>query len=343
MADFADIFTGRLLSEIPKSLSALCDALKDKRHLEVLDVSDNAVGHQADTLVPLLTANRNISVFKINNCGLGVVGGKIIADALQKWAETDKAEGKKETSLRVVVCGRNRLENGSAPVWAEAFSQHVGLTEVKMPQNGIREEGIISLTHRLASCSKLEHLDFQDNVILKAGSSALSAHLASWPYLQTLNLSDCLLSNEGAVELVTAIADGSNPALHTLLLQNDDLETGSFEVIASEIGGNLKGLKVLEVQFNEFDEDDEHIQTIADSMKARGDKFYYLDEEEDEEEKGTEGEDEEKVERKEREEDKEEEIDEVLITGEKKATPQEDENKKTADELASLMLKVSIE
>ncbi|KAF7348359.1 hypothetical protein MSAN_01789900 [Mycena sanguinolenta] len=30
IADFADIFTGRLISEIPLALTAICDALKDK-------------------------------------------------------------------------------------------------------------------------------------------------------------------------------------------------------------------------------------------------------------------------------------------------------------------------
>lgn len=44
IADFSDIFTGRLISEIPKSLRSLCTSLLYLPALTSLDLSDNAFG-----------------------------------------------------------------------------------------------------------------------------------------------------------------------------------------------------------------------------------------------------------------------------------------------------------
>ena len=42
-ADLSDIFTGRLLKEIPPALKAFSNALINKKSLKVLNLSDNAV------------------------------------------------------------------------------------------------------------------------------------------------------------------------------------------------------------------------------------------------------------------------------------------------------------
>lgn len=44
VADFSDIFTGRLISEIPDSLRFLCTSLLHLPNLVSLDLSDNAFG-----------------------------------------------------------------------------------------------------------------------------------------------------------------------------------------------------------------------------------------------------------------------------------------------------------
>jgi Ran GTPase-activating protein (RanGAP) involved in mRNA processing and transport len=44
IADFSDIFTGRLITEIPQSLRALCTSLLTLPNLVSLDLSDNAFG-----------------------------------------------------------------------------------------------------------------------------------------------------------------------------------------------------------------------------------------------------------------------------------------------------------
>jgi Ran GTPase-activating protein 1 len=290
IADLSDIFTGRLISEIPSALTAICDALVETTSLIELNLSDNAFGGRSvDPIVPFLTHNRSFQHLKLNNNGLGPEGGAVLAGALLESARLSKAEGKK-SNLRTIVCGRNRLENGSAPVWADAFAAHGTLVEIRMPQNGIRMEGIIALARGLSKCPNLQHLDLQDNTFTEDGTlsgvEAWAEALPSWPELLTLNFSDCIISSEGEVpRIISALGDGSNPKLHTLQLQNNNLEGDSFAVLAKAVYEHLKDLRLLELQWNETDEDDdENLSLLAEAMTARGGKVLISDEDEDEDE-----------------------------------------------------------
>lgn len=286
IADFADIFTGRGIDEIPFALSAICDALKDKTSLIEINLSDNAFGGRSvDPMVPFLTENRSFQILKLNNNGLGPAGGAVIAGALLDSAQLSKKDGKK-SNLRTLICGRNRLEDDSASVWADAFAAHGTLVDVRMPQNGIRMDGIAALARGLAKNPGLQHLDLQDNTFTDKGSEAWAKVLPDLLQLHTLNVSDCHLCDVGVVpRMIEVLASGSNPKLHTLQLQNNNLEVQTFALIAKNISTNLLGLKLLELQWNEAEDDDEHLEAIGDSMKLRGGRLFVLDEDEEEEEK----------------------------------------------------------
>lgn len=287
VADFADIFTGRLITEIPTALSALCDSLIDKEHLVEVNLSDNAFGGRSvDPIVPFLSKNPSFQIFRLNNNGLGPEGGTVIADALRDNAAVRKAiPAEKRSSLRVVVCGRNRLEDGSASAWAEAFAAHGTLVEVRLPQNGIRMAGSAALADGLAKNASLELLDLQDNTLSQPGDQAFASALPSWPDLHTLNFSDCVLSEDGEIpQVIEALAKGSNPRLRTLQLQNDNLDNGSADVLARAIGTHLKAVTRIEFQENDADEDDTGIELLRENLIVRGGKFLFSDEEEEEEE-----------------------------------------------------------
>lgn len=268
--DLADIFTGRLISEIPQALSALCDALIGSESLVELDLSDNAFGGRcADAMVPFLENNTVIQVFKLNNTGLGPTGGEIIARAIHENAKRAKAAGRKST-LRTIVCGRSRLENGSAPFWADAFAAHGTLREIRMPQNGIRMEGIALLSKGLSACPDLEILDLQDNTATRSGTRAIVRELPKWPHLRQLNLSDCLLGKAGGIALATALADGSNPKLESLKLQYGEFDKRTIELLAVAIAQHLKNLTTLELNGNQADPDDDCIEEIRKALAIHG-------------------------------------------------------------------------
>lgn len=270
MADFADIFTGRLITEIPDALRALCDSLVHHTSLEEINLSDNAFGgRSAEPMVNFLTHNHEFSTLKLNNNGLGVQGGQIVANALIEAAKELEQQGK-ASKLRVVICGRNRLEDGSAPVWAKAFAAHKNLEEVRMFQNGIRMDGIIALAQGLASCPNLKVLDLQDNTATVRGSKGIASALPSWPKLETLNLSDCLLKPKGGYLIVDTLHSGKNPALHTLQLQYCDLDRKALSRLAEAIGSVLKQLAKLEINGNWADEEDDCIEKIKSALEMHG-------------------------------------------------------------------------
>lgn len=154
----------------------------------------------------------------------------------------------------------------------------------------------------------------------------MATALRSWPFLRHLNLSDCVLSDEGSSvsPVLEVLAGGSNPKLETLLLQNNNLETQSYALLAEGLEVHLPMLKMLEVQWNEIEEDDEGIAVLLRLMKKRGGKIILDDEEEEEEEE------------EEKDEEEEAKATEVGKPSKKDAADEE------TDELADLLGKVQI-
>lgn len=75
--------------------------------------------------------------------------------------------------------GRNRLENGSSEAFAAAFAALGTLEQVRMPQNGIRMEGIEAIVGGLRKNAELQWLDLQDNTATEKGSRAIAKSLPS--------------------------------------------------------------------------------------------------------------------------------------------------------------------
>lgn len=88
-----------------------------------LDLSDNAFGPiGVQGLVGLLSSEAcyQLQELKLNNNGLGISGGKMLAKALLKCHEDSLSNGK-GLQLKLLVAGRNRLENDGATALAEVF------------------------------------------------------------------------------------------------------------------------------------------------------------------------------------------------------------------------------
>ncbi len=271
IANFADIFTGRLISEIPQALRALCDALVDHESLEEINLSDNAFGgRSAEPMVNFLENNHHFSTLKLSNNGLGITGGTVVAEALQRSAEKQKAAGKK-SSLRTVICGRNRLENGSAPYWAKAFAAHGGLEEVRMYQNGIRMEGIEQISQQgLAHNANLRIIDFQDNTLTLRGSKAIAALLPTWPKLENLNLGESLVRSKGALLMFEQLAQGTSPELKELDLSFCELNRDALSSLAAAIKAKLPKLAFLNIDGNYAAEEDDCIEKIREALESHG-------------------------------------------------------------------------
>ncbi|RMZ87033.1 hypothetical protein DV736_g5737, partial [Chaetothyriales sp. CBS 134916] len=274
-ADLHDIFTSRLLGEIPRALSSLLTALLQCPNLHTVDLSDNAFGlNTKDPLVDFLSKHIPLKHLVLNNNGMGPIAGTAIAEALTTLAEKKAAarkDGKEGPLLESIVCGRNRLENGSMAAWAKAYDAHKsGIKSVKMTQNGIRPEGIsLLISAGLSKCTNIEVCDLQDNTFTFAGSVVLSKALLGWPNLKELGLSDDYLGGRGSVKVFQALESGKNKNIEILKLEYNDITPAGLQTLLKAAKDGLPRLRRIELNGNKFDEDDPAIEKLSELLSER--------------------------------------------------------------------------
>jgi Ran GTPase-activating protein 1 len=316
VAEFADIFTSRLIEEIPEALTHLLNALLEIPTLHTVNLSDNAFGQRmSKPLVDFLSRHIPLRHLILNNNGMGPEAGAHIADALRDLAarkEEARKAGQEVPPLESIVCGRNRLESGSMAAWARAYEVNAaGMRSVKMTQNGIRQEGIVLLLREgLRHATALEVLDLQDNTFTVTGSTALADVVTSWPELRELGVSDCLLSGRGGVKLAKALAAAKNGKLETLRMQYNEITAEGVKQFLHASKTALPSLRRIELNGNKFMEDDENVTELREILEGRQEEhgkdddpedMWGVDEldelEEESEEEEEEAEEEEKAER----------------------------------------------
>ncbi|KAH7399252.1 ran GTPase activating protein 1 [Pyrenochaeta sp. MPI-SDFR-AT-0127] len=360
VANLADIFTSRLLSEIPPALSHLLTALLTLPNLHTVDLSDNAFGlNTVAPLVDFLSQHTPLRYLYLNNNGLGPAAGVLVADSLTALASKKDAArraGKDVPDLELVICGRNRLENGSMAAWAKAYAANNGVKTIKMTQNGIRQEGISHLiTNGLSHLSKLETLDLQDNTFTAIGGKALSSVVGNWSELRELGVGDCLLGGRGGIALATALEQGKNKKVEVLRLQFNDINAKGLAGLASASSTSLPALRRVELNGNKFGEEDPSIEKLRDVLDARkeqsgereDDNEYWGIDDLDELDSDDEDEDESDLETKDDDEEEGVEVEERAARqlveeqrAEESNVPQEKDNK--VDDLAALLKKAEI-
>uniref|UniRef100_A0A3Q1BPH1 Ran-GTPase activating protein 1 C-terminal domain-containing protein n=1 Tax=Amphiprion ocellaris TaxID=80972 RepID=A0A3Q1BPH1_AMPOC len=234
---WSDMFTGRLRSEIPTALRSLGGALMSAgARLTELDLSDNAFGPDGVKGIEQLLKSpscHTLRELRLNNCGMGIGGGKILAEALMECHRQSSALGA-PFKLRVFVAGRNRLENEGASALAKAFQLMGSLEEVHMPQNGINYAGVMALASAMRQNPELRVLNFNDNTFTKKGTLAMAQALRHLRNVQVINFGDCLVRSEGAIALAAVLRDGL-PILKELSLSFGEITEVAALVVAQAV------------------------------------------------------------------------------------------------------------
>ncbi|CAB1438124.1 unnamed protein product [Pleuronectes platessa] len=234
---WSDMFTARLRSEIPTALRSLGSALMSAgARLTELDLSDNAFGPDGVKGIEQLLKSPScytLRELRLNNCGMGIGGGKILADALIDCHRHALAQGA-QFKLRVFIAGRNRLENEGARALAKAFQLMGSLEEVHMPQNGITHKGVMALASAMRHNPELCVLNFNDNTFTKRGTLAMVQALRHLRHVQVINFGDCLVRSEGAIALAAVLREGL-PILRELNLSFGEITEASALVVAQAV------------------------------------------------------------------------------------------------------------
>uniref|UniRef100_A0A8C5B1E5 Ran GTPase activating protein 1 n=1 Tax=Gadus morhua TaxID=8049 RepID=A0A8C5B1E5_GADMO len=258
---WSDMFTGRLRSEIPPALNSLGDALVTAgARLSVLDLSDNAFGPDGVKGIERLLKSRachTLQELKLNNCGMGIGGGKILAAALTECHKKSSALGA-PLRLKVFIAGRNRLENDGARALAQAFQLMGSLEEVHMPQNGINHPGVTALATAMQHNAGLRVLNLNDNTFTKRGAIAMAQALKHLRSVQVINFGDCLVRSEGAIAIAETVSEGL-PILKELNLSFGEITEEAALALAHavkskthleklDLNGNALGVEGCEAQ-----------------------------------------------------------------------------------------------
>jgi Ran GTPase-activating protein 1 len=234
---WSDLFTGRLKTEIPDALKHLCGGLMTANaHLVELDLSDNAFGPNG--MVGLTGFLRSASCFslrelRLNNNGLGIQGGKMLAESLLA-CHTSSVTAGHPIALRVFVSGRGRLEDEGAAALALAFKAMKSLEEVHMPQNGINHKGITALADAFSVNTSLRHINLSDNTFTAKGSESMAKALPHLSNLEVINFDDCLIRTDGAKALAKALAN-NNQQLQTLKLSGNEISKQGAEAVVKAV------------------------------------------------------------------------------------------------------------
>uniref|UniRef100_G3NLZ6 Ran GTPase activating protein 1b n=1 Tax=Gasterosteus aculeatus aculeatus TaxID=481459 RepID=G3NLZ6_GASAC len=278
---WSDMFTGRLRSEIPTALRSLGGALMSAgARLTELDLSDNAFGPDGVKGIEQLLKSpscHNLQELRLNNCGMGIGGGKILAEALIEGHRQSSEHGA-PLKLRVFVAGRNRLENEGARALARAFQLIGSLEEVHMPQNGINHAGVMALASAMRHNPELRVLNFNDNTFTKRGTLAMAQALRHLRNVQVINFGDCLVRSEGAIALAAVLREGL-PILKELNLSFGEITEAAALVVAQavmdksdmekvDLNGRLTGSVCVAVTDDEGEPDDEDEEDDDDASDA---------------------------------------------------------------------------
>jgi Ran GTPase-activating protein 1 len=334
--NISDCFTGRLKEDVPPAIEEFGRILAGKPKLRIVDFSDNAFSPAGAKALNFFLANCvSLEELRLNNNGLGPVGGQIIAQGLLDNRAKTREQGM-PSSLKCVTIGRNRLENGSAALFAEAFKSHEGLREVAMYQNGIRPEGIKMLAEGLAACSELSVVDLTDNTFSEMGSMAFAEAVGKWSQLTQLLIGDCLFGNDGCKRILEELA--KSPAcgtLQVLNLQYSEMESNTALYLAN-ILPKFTALQSLAINGNCFSSEGEEVKAIKDALESIGknpvlvldelDDMDYEDEEDEDEDEEKEDEEEEEKEKEDNEED-----DESVESGESEKDKDNGQQEKVAE------------
>ncbi|XP_048210729.1 ran GTPase-activating protein 1 isoform X2 [Perognathus longimembris pacificus] len=301
---WSDMFTGRLRSEIPPALISLGEGLITAgAQLVELDLSDNAFGPDGVRGFEALLKSPacfTLHELKLNNCGMGIGGGKILAAALTECHRKSSAQGK-PLALKVFVAGRNRLENDGATALAEAFGIIGTLEEVHMPQNGINHPGVTALAQAFAINSLLRVINLNDNTFTEKGAVAMAETLKTLRQVEVINFGDCLVRSKGAVAIADAVRGGL-PKLQELNLSFCEIKRDAALAVAEAVADKTK-LKKLDLNGNALGDDGcKQLREVLDGfhmtkmLASLSDDEGEDDEEDDDEEEGEDEEEEEEEE-----------------------------------------------
>lgn len=226
VANLSSAFLGLDKEKLHRNLAMASEALAAHR-IQKIDVSDNAISSEfPDEFGRFISESTELVHLKMNNCGLGKIGGNRLGEFLKKIAD--------KTKLEVVDIAQNRFFSFPEQL-SEVLLEFVNVRELRIQYNTIEEETMLAFLKAFRSHS-LEVLDIRDNFLSPEGSRWLGDLYCEWN-LRELRTGDCMMGNEGV---------------------KDFLERANRKFVPMNLPGDYgtrgEGV-ILDISYNEFEQD----------------------------------------------------------------------------------------
>ena len=242
--DLADIIAGRPEEEALEVLMDVVGAI-DPERAELLDLSDNALGEKGvRALMGMLGGMKNLHTLLFHNNGLSELSVSLIAECLQK-----------PSGIKVLEFDNNMSGSGGAIAVAALLPSCPSLVSFRMSSSRVRPDGGEALCKAICDMPPtLRHLDVSDSMYGGEETGiALASALRKQANLETINLKDCGIEEDGLDAVLEALAEAETaPRLEVLNLSCLELGPDHCTTLC-EIIKSKPALKTLILDENEFD------------------------------------------------------------------------------------------
>ncbi|XP_035825246.1 ran GTPase-activating protein 1 [Aplysia californica] len=268
---WSDMFTGRLKTEIPHALKHLGVSIMGANcKLVEIDLSDNAFGPNGVVgLVDLLKSPSCYSLqeLKLNNNGLGIGGGKMLAECLTECHKSSLAAGR-PLALKVFISGRNRLENDGAKALAAAFKVNLYYVGRNTSANLQRFPGMPFFRCFLFFPNSAVKLLLKLFAVLchNVPFCVVPQALPKLTQLEIINFGDCLVRTDGARAIANVLNQGHKQLKELILSGNEITKPGALDVVESLEGKS----SLINVDLNANSLGEEGCEEVRVTMDALG-------------------------------------------------------------------------
>lgn len=240
-AQLDDMIASRMEEEGLAVLTAISNAFEESQLIEV-DLSDNAMGSKGVIACKMVLGGpavmNSMESLKLCNNGLSEYTMREVAELLT--AESGVDGSCIAQNLRCLHFYNNMSGNEGCESFALIMAKCSDkLEDIRMSGTRARAEGSANIASSLSSLAEhkklinLTRLDLADNSFGESYQDLASA-IRACPRLTYLNLSDCVMADEGVEDVCNALLDANAP-LEYLNLGGNDITKDGAKVVAKLI------------------------------------------------------------------------------------------------------------
>lgn len=233
-ADISDIIAGRPEEEALTTLKSICDSL-EKFNFKSINLSDNALGSKGIHSCSAVLTKKTLESLRVCNNGLSSETIQLLANILLDGGCPP---------LKLLHCYNNMSGNGGASALGTIVMACPMLEDLRFSATRTDSKGCIKFAEAMQDLSYLVHLDLADNSFRDSAARLLASSLRKQRGLQSLNLRDAGLNEEGVLAVASALIDAA-PALRVLDLSGNDVSAANCSgpiaaLLRSAVGASLE-------------------------------------------------------------------------------------------------------